>query len=105
MYTVDDILDLLRKGEFNIKRKDGLHRVSGYTATIDCEDRGNKVTGVPIGVHKIGKYWTVTDLHTGLAITATDVHTKRSDAIGAFLMKYPAYSRLCISRERDGMEW
>ena len=105
MYTVDDILGMLRKKEFNIKCKDGMHRVKGYVTAIDCEDRGNKVSGVPIGVHRIGKYWAVSDLHTGLAITAIDVHTKRSDAIGAFLMKYPAYSRLCIRRERDGVEW
>ena len=99
MYTVDSLEDLLEKHEFNIRTKDGLERVKGYTALIKCTDKEKWVDGVGIGVHKSkAGFWVVTDLETGRAITSTLVWRKRKDALGAFLQKYPAYSRLCIDR-------
>lgn len=99
MYTVDSLEDLLERHEFNIRTKDGMERVKGYTALIDCIDGEKRVDNVGIGVHK-GKagFWVVTDLETGRAITTTLVWRRRKDALGAFLQKYPAYSRLCIDR-------
>lgn len=99
MYTVDSLEDLLEKHEFNIRTKDGLERVKGYMALIKCTDKEKWVDGVGIGVHKSkAGFWVVTDLETGRAITSTLVWRKRKDALGAFLQKYPAYSRLCIYR-------
>lgn len=102
MYTVDSLTELLNKKEFNIVTKDGMKRVKGYCALIKCVDGNRWVDGVAIGVHKNkAGFWVVSDLETGQAITSTLVWTKRKDALGAFLQKYPAYSRLCIRRAYD----
>ena len=99
MYTVDDITDLLKKAEFNIATKDGLQRVKGYTACIDCVDGTRVLKDVPIGLHKTSYgCWVVSDLETGKALTSPLVWKTRKDAIGAFIAKYPAYSRYCIHR-------
>lgn len=99
LYTVEDITGMLEKADFNIIRTDGLHRVSGYVAEIDCIADDRCLPCVGIGVHRDEKgFWTVTDLESGRAVTATNVWTRRRDAIGAFLMKYPAYARFCLHR-------
>lgn len=38
MYTVELLEDLLERHEFNIRTRDGMERVKGYTALIDCVD-------------------------------------------------------------------
>ena len=101
MYTVDEITELLERKEFNIRTKDGLQRVKGYTCAITCfDDSMAHAVFAEIGVHKNDAgFWTITDLHSGCAITSTLVWKTRKEAIGAFLMKYPAYSRFCMNRE------
>ena len=103
MYTVDSLTNLLEKHEFNIRTEKGLERVKGYTAFIKCTDKEKWVDGVGIGVHKNeAGFWIVTDLHSGRAITSALVWRTRKEAIGAFLMKYPAYSRYCVNRMKEG---
>ena len=101
MYTVDEITERLERNEYNIRTKDGLQRVKGYTCSIACSDGSTNVFA-DIGVHKNKEgFWAVIDLHSGRAVTSTLVWKTRKEALGAFLMKYPAYARFCINRAYD----
>ena len=94
----NSLLKEFSRDTFNIRCKSGLKRVKGYTAVIPCVE-GRFSVDSRIGLHKDDKgFWTVTDLHSGLAITATDRYSTRKDALREFIRLYPRYSHIVSER-------